>query len=593
LAVALISAAAHAATDYLVSDAIRLGGSGPDRVTEMVLDSAGNAYVAGVILSYDFPGLSSGAVANAGYGMRFVSRIDAISRTPAWVTVVGAPTGAASDSRSTAFATDEAQGLAIDQNGNAYVAAYEGSKDFPLYGGTYRWSGSKYVFRVTPTGQSIRHSIALDTAIRRVAAIALDSSGNLYLAGSAGAGMVTTAGAPFATTSVAPGCIAPFVLKLDPSGQTVLYATYLGTAGTQAGDGCGNGVPGGMLDPTAFDIAVDSAGNAYVTGEAEPGLRATSGSPDFGAKTGTLYSTPSHYSAAHAFVSKINAAGTAVVFTARLGGSNRDRGTSIKVDASGAIYVAGKTTSSDFPAVTYLVFPFPIVARSCLTWTPEVGFIAKLSSDGKQIVFSGFLPAEGRQIDDCANHGGDFAPVKLALGSGGILYAAGFTDPANRDVSMNSNGIHNLSGDRFLMMIDPSAPQITYGTWLTGGRDLRAIAVDSSGSVMLAGGGATLQKVSQGLTPVTLTANPNPSCVSSASTLAATIAGAGAGGTVEFFVDDQSVGTAQVAAGGASKPVSLALGVRKIQATYHGPAYFDGYSSAVAYLPVNQAGACQ
>ena len=107
------------------------------------------------------------------------------------------------------------------------------------------------------------------------------------------------------------------MLKLDAAGQSTLYATYLGYAGTQ-GERCGEG--SGVFDPTGFDLAVDAAGNAVVGGQAEPGVRATLGSPDFGSKTPTLYVPTVKAFASHAFVSKVNASGSAIVFTARFGG---------------------------------------------------------------------------------------------------------------------------------------------------------------------------------------------------------------------------------------------------------------------------------
>src|SRR5262249_11549007 len=148
-------------------------------------------------------------------------------------------------------------------------------------------TGSKYVYKVSATGAVAKLSIALDPAIKRVAAIALDSAGAIYLTGSAGDGLQNTRAAPYPTSRVAPGCIGPYVMKLDPPGQAGLYATYLGNSGTQ-GTICGGKVPQQIdpvnIHPTGFAIAIDGAGNAYVTGQAEPGLPATAGSPDFGTK---------------------------------------------------------------------------------------------------------------------------------------------------------------------------------------------------------------------------------------------------------------------------------------------------------------------
>ena len=211
-----------------------------------------------------------------------MAKIDLTTRQTIWVRVVGAPSKSAAGIPQEHFATDEARGLAVHGDGAAYVVAYEASTAYPQTGGAYTTATLKYVYRVNDSGVVTRHTRALDPALRRVGGIALDAAGNIFLTGSADSGLQTSPNAAFPTSAVATGCIAPFVLKLDPTGQTTLYATYLGYAGTQ-GEPCGAGST--VFDPTGFDLAVDAAGNVVVGGQAEPGVRATSGSPDFGSKT--------------------------------------------------------------------------------------------------------------------------------------------------------------------------------------------------------------------------------------------------------------------------------------------------------------------
>ena len=101
----------------------------------------------------------------------------------------------------------------------------------------------------------------------------------------------------------------------------------------------------------------------------------------------------------------------------------------------------------------------------------------------------------------------------------------------------------------------------------------------------------TLLRFSPGTTPVELI-NPLPLCASGG-TLIARVAGANDFGSVEFFVDGISAGSASIANSLASHAVVLAPGVRRVLATYHGASYFDGYSSDARFVAVNQAGACQ
>lgn len=582
-----LALAAHAVAgpSFLVSDNIKFGSADPsrDRVTDLVLDVAGNAYVAGVVGSYNFPGISSAVVTNAGWGLRYVTRIDLAARKPLWVAAVG--------SASRQSIAGEARGLAIDGSGAAYVVAYDGSRNFPLTGGAYEAAGDRYVFRISSAGTVSRYSPMLDRAIRSVGAIAVDASGNIYLTGSADSGLATSPGAAFPASAVAPGCVAPFVLKLDPTGQSTLYATYLGLAGTQ-GERCGAGSPLGVFDPTGFAVAIDAAGNAIVGGQAEPGVRATAGALDTASKQPTLYVPNVKAYASHAFVSKVNATGSAIVFTARLGGTVRERVTSLALDPTGNIYLGGKTASSDFPTTPYFgsAFPFSYVSCPGMPNAPEMGFVAKLTSDGAQMPYAGFLPMSGDQLANCqGNPGADFAPVRVALDPANRLFAVGPTNSL-RAYTAPANSIATLDGSSLLFIVAADGRSIEYSTLLAAPLPNGA-AFDAWGHFWSANGNGVLQRISAGTTPVEFT-NPVPLCATG-SAVGVRVAGANNSGTVEFFVDGQSAGSAPVALGVASKTIAMAPGARRLVATYHGASYFDGYSSDARYMPVDQAGACQ
>ncbi len=583
IAVALYSGLALAQS-YLESEVINIGGA------DLLFDSAGYAHVGGIVDSYNFPGIDSGAITNAGYGLRYVAKIDPATRKPMWVTVVGAPTKALNSGPSHSFVDDEVRGLALHSNGFTYLVAYDGSTNFPLTGGQYQLATSKYVFRVSPTGQVSRFSTALDPAIRRVGAIALDAVGNIYLTGSATGGLLTTANAPFPVGSVAPGCIAPYVLKLDPTGQSTSYASYLGYAGTQ-GERCGSGSALGVFDPTGFAMAVDATGNAVVGGQAEPGVRATAGSPDTGSKQATMYIPTFTLHASHAFVTKIDAAGTAIIFSARLGGAERDRVTSIALDTSGAVYVGGKTSSSGFPSTPDFGPVYPYSSDSCPGYpsnAPEMGFVSKLSADGRQILYSGFMPVYGEQLANCGGSPGTtFAPVKIVLDSTGRVYATG-THSYQRAYTASPNSILTLNAQGLFYVISADGRTVEYSTPYAG-ISPHAAAIDSWGHYWVVG--STLKRFSIGSLPVEFT-NSIPLCAPSG-TVSARVAGANNFGIVEFFVDGVSAGTAGVANSLATKSVALPPGARKLLATYHGSSYFDGYSSEPTYMPVNQTGACQ
>ena len=186
---------AFAGPPFVVASDFFIGGTGHDRVTDLVVDAAGNVLVAGVIRSFNFPGIDSAAVTNGGMDLRFVARIPPLSRSASLVAVVGAPTAALADAHLSKFGADEAAGLAVDASGNAYLVAYDGSRDYPIVGGQYQGTtGRKYVFKVSASGAVGKLSNALDPAINRVGGIAVDKAGAIYLTGSARDGLQTTAG---------------------------------------------------------------------------------------------------------------------------------------------------------------------------------------------------------------------------------------------------------------------------------------------------------------------------------------------------------------------------------------------------------------
>src|ERR1022692_1419392 len=167
-----------------------------------------------------------------------------------------------------------------------------------------------------------------------VHAIAVDSRGNVYLAGetvspdfpvTAGALQIKHAGMPGNDCSIFTGCYLSdaFVTKLDPSGQ-IVYSTYLG----------------GSSADVAYGIAVDANGNAYVSG--------TTSSSNFPATAGALHTTRSN--STHAFVAKLNASGSVLIYSTLVGGSGAENNVAgVRIDAAGDAYVAGTTTSLDFP----------------------------------------------------------------------------------------------------------------------------------------------------------------------------------------------------------------------------------------------------
>lgn len=167
-------------------------------------------------------------------------------------------------------------------------------------------------------------------------ALALDSTGHLYVTG-----ITRSVDFPLANPYQAsnPGYYSVFIAKLNPAGSALVYSTYLGGSGFDSG----------------LDLDVDSFGNAYVTGETD--------STNFPTVNPLQPSNAGGSQPYDAFVAKLSPSGSALLYSTYLGGSGYDRGESIEVDSSGNMYLAGPTTSTDFPSRT-LSRPATLAART-------------------------------------------------------------------------------------------------------------------------------------------------------------------------------------------------------------------------------------
>src|ERR1017187_9755297 len=234
-----------------------------------------------------------------------------------------------------------------------------------------------------------------------VHAIAVDSKGNVYLAGetvspdfpiTTGALQAKHAGIPGNDCSIFTGCYLSdaFVTKLDPSGQ-IVYSTYLGGSSADA----------------AYGSAVDANGNAYVSG--------TTSSPNFPVTAGAFQTTPSSNST-HAFVAKLNASGSALIYATLVGGSGSENNVAgIRIDSAGNAYVAGTTTSLDFPITGGALQTTAPKSSNSLN-TLAHGFVFKLNAAGSGLLYSTYL--SGTQ--------GAF-PQSMTLSSAGEVLVTGVT----------------------------------------------------------------------------------------------------------------------------------------------------------------------
>ena len=297
----------------------------------IAVDASGSAYVTGATISANFPTASPLQAGNRSAlpgEDAFVTKINAAGSALVYSTYLGGS------------GNDAGIGIAVDDVGNAYVTGITASTNFPTAhplqasNGAYRpTTGNAFVTKINVAGSALVYSTYLGgSGDDRGAGISLDGSGNAYVTGQ-------TASTDFPTTNPlqanSSGFTDAFVAKINAAGSALVYSTYLGGGGNDFGSG----------------IAVDGLGNAYVTGQtASTNFPITSPlQASFGGGSGFLVD---------AFVTKINAAGSALVYSTYLGGSGDDFGQGVAVDGAGNAYVTGSTSSTNFPTANPLQASF-------------------------------------------------------------------------------------------------------------------------------------------------------------------------------------------------------------------------------------------
>ena len=273
--------------------------------------------------------------------------------------------------------------------------------------------------------------------------IALDSTGNMYIAGSTTSANFPTAGA---FQSTAPGGLDAFITKLNPAGSALVYSTYLGGSGSDA----------------ALAIAVDSAGNAYVTG-----VTSSTTFPTANALQGTIGGL------SDTFVTKLNAAGSALVYSTYLGGSGNESGFGIALDSTGNAYVTGPTTSSNFPTANALQG-----TKGDSSTSSRDAFLTKFNPGGSALVYSTYV---GGNSDDYSD--------SVAVDSAGNAYIAGTTFSNNFPTANPLQGTIKGSLDAFVTKVNAAGSALVYSTYLGGTvtDQANSIKVDSAGNAYVTG----------------------------------------------------------------------------------------------------------
>ncbi|MBY0526219.1 MAG: SBBP repeat-containing protein [Gemmataceae bacterium] len=422
--------------DPTLSYSTYLGGSGSDIAYGIAVDGSGNVYVSGTTASTNFPTQGAYQTDQANADL-FVTKLNSTGTALLYSTYVG---GSGQENATS--------GIAVDSSGNAYVGSWTSSSNFPTVN-PYS-SGSIYgggvLFRLNSSGNSLSYSTYFDGAIE---GIAIDGSGHAYVTGVIGPYGMPTLSAYQSTFGG--GLNDAFVAKFDTTASgtaSLSFSTYFGGSGSDVGHA----------------IALDSSGNAYITGET----------------TSTDLPTQSAFQSANggqtdAFVAKLSSSGSSLIYSTYLGGSSTlgypvDIGEAIAVDSSGYAYVAGMTLSSNFPTAN---------AIQGSSWSGSKGFVTKLNTSGSGLEYSTYL---GGTNDINEAHG-------IAVDSSGNAFVTGLSRATDFPTVAAVQSAGGGSFDAFLTKINPAGTAYVVSTFLGGSGDDRghALAVDSSGAVYIAG----------------------------------------------------------------------------------------------------------
>lgn len=382
-----------------------LGGGLSDIGTAITVDSTGAAYVTGQTASLNFPlvgaiqGTNGGGVSDA-----FATKINAAGSALVYSTYLGG------------LDDDWGTGIALDNTGAAYVTGSTFSTNFPVVSpiqGTIGGSWDAFVTKINATGSAFSYSTYLGGAASDLGHdITVDSTGAAYVTGE-------TSSLNFPVVSPIQGAngggIDAFITGLNPAGTAYAYSTYLGGSGNDIG----------------FGIARDGAGSVYVTGDT-----ASTNFPLVSPIQGTFGG-----GLRDAFVSKINATGSAVIYSTYLGGSASDFGRSIAVDSIGSANVTGETASTDFPIVT------PI--QGAFGGGLDDAFATKINPGGSAYVYSTYLGGLG---DDMG--------LGITVDSAGEAYLTGGTSSTDFPVMNPIQGTLAGGGgfaDAFITRISDTA----------------------------------------------------------------------------------------------------------------------------------------
>ncbi len=425
-----------------------LGGSSDEKPANIAVDAGGNAYIGGTTQSPNFP-TTTGAFDRTGaaqnFADAFVTKLNPAGTALVYSTFVGGSN------------MEFASGLAIDAAGSAYVTGQTKSSNYPTTGGAFDRSlnippncprcatdnTDNFVFKLNAAGSALVYSTYLGgTEYDAARGIAVDSGGNAYVTGETLSSDYPTTTGAFDRTRT--GEYDMFLTKLNPTGSALAYSTFIGGTAVDNGD----------------HVAVDSGNNAYVVG--------STSSTDFPTTAGAFDTT--HNGAFDGTVMKVNPAGSALVYSTFLGGSDFDGGAAVTVDGAGSAYVVGGTPSANFPVTA---------GAYDTTFNNGDAYVTKFNPAGSALVYSTFIG------------GSDFDSVgSIVLDGAGNAWLGGGTSSVDFPVTAGAtDSTFNGGGDGTITQLNAAGSALLFSTFIGGSQadGTYDIARDPTGDVYVTG----------------------------------------------------------------------------------------------------------
>ncbi len=429
--------------DPLVYAAL-LGGEGNDSTFDMTIDAQGNAYAVGNTSSRDFPTTIGpyGSPNKGGTVDAFVAKLSPDGSALVYAAYIGG-----SD-------TDTAYAVRTDAQGRAVVVGRTDSADFPVTSGAYQVTKGAagtglagedcFVTRLSPDGASLEMSTFLGGGNQDFCtAVSLDEMGDIYVTGLTWGNFTTTTGAYRETAA---GGREVFVVKMASSGASILFSTFLGGPGHDAGNA----------------IVVDSNHDVYVSGEAKRGFPVTLGAYQMRFGGGN-----------DGFVAKLDSAGANLLYSTFLGGSSDEYATGLAVDASGNGFVTGWTWSDDFPTTAGAF-------QTAYSGGTSDGWLVKVDPAGASLQYSTYIGGSG----------GEWAN-EVALDASGAAWVAGNTNAGDLYTTADAVASNYGGGgaDGMLIEISSNGSSSPYSSYVGGAAsdELASVAVGADGKIFAAG----------------------------------------------------------------------------------------------------------